>query len=86
VASVEQAEAATAGDHDDEELADAVARYRSARPFAPAFLKALAFRSHRPNDQLLRAADLLRAFYGSSRRSLPSTRRHPSCSVAGAGS
>jgi TnpA family transposase len=74
VASVEQAEAATAGDHDDEELADAVARYRSARPFAPAFLKALAFRSHRPNDQLLRAVDLLRAFYGSSRRSLPS---HP---------
>ncbi len=72
VASVEQAEAATAGDHDDDELADAVARYRSARPFAPAFLAALAFRSHRPNDQLLRAVDLLRASHGSSRRPLPS--------------
>jgi TnpA family transposase len=71
VASVEQAEAATEGDHDEEDLADAVARYRSARPFAPIFLKALAFRSHRPNDQLLRAIDLLRAFHGSSRRSLP---------------
>src|SRR3954447_14746780 len=68
VASVEQAEAATAGDHDgDEELADAVARYRSARPFAPAFLSALVFRSHRPNDQLLRAVDLLRAFHGPDR-------------------
>jgi TnpA family transposase len=72
VASVEQAEAATAGDHDEEELADAVARYRSARPFAPAFVAALVFRSHRPNDQLLRAIDLLRAAHGPSRRPLPS--------------
>jgi TnpA family transposase len=72
VASVEQAEAATAGDHDEEELTDAVARYRSARPFAPALFAALVFRSHRPNDQLLRAVDLLRASHGSSRRSLPS--------------
>jgi TnpA family transposase len=72
VASVEQAEAATEGDHDDEDLADAVARYRSARPFAPTFLKALTFRSYRPNDQLLRAIGLLRSLHGSSRRPLPS--------------
>lgn len=51
-------------------LVDVVERHASARRFAPTFLQAFAFRSHRKGDPLLKALAAVRAMYASDRRTL----------------